>query len=496
MEDKIMKRFLLVVAMLLIASPVWAAVSVTATDEGSGVVAVRYNCSAGEKVRSFALDLSVDGPMTIDNIRDFNVGESKKPGGGYGIFPGSFAAYIDAANPNWVNPNYKPVATPTEPNGRAGLGTNAITVEMGSLYVDANAPGSSGLLFRLDVTSHGAADANLLIVLNNTRVGVVLEDTNIVTSPILTGTKVSFNSTIFCAVGTCGGTGAINPAITNAGFTVGTVTSKYSDTVAAGCVISQNPDCGSIVAPGSAIDYVISLGRFATPSQIIYPTYDPDCNLPIYWSAVAGAVRYEVDRSNDSGSSWTNVYSGVATYKVETVAPGLYRYRCKAANADSNSLYYTASFDCNAILSTCYKDGDTTDPNYSGWRSQGRPDCWCRARPAGQGPRGTGYQCDGDVNQDTESVGSVVYRVYNSDMTRLIANWKKTAANLTADPNVGTSAYHTNGSCADIDHKGETVGTVSYRVYNGDMSRLVANWKKLSSSAVPSSANLPGNCPR
>jgi hypothetical protein len=81
-------------------------------------------------------------------------------------------------------------------------------------------------------------------------------------------------------------------------------------------------------------------------------------------------------------------------------------------------------------------------------------------------------------------------------MTRLTGNWKKTSQMLSADPNVGTGSSHTNGSCADIDHKAEVVGTVSYRVYNGDMSRLTANWKKLNSSAVPTSANLPGNCPR
>jgi hypothetical protein len=143
MEELIMMKILLVAAILLIASPVWAAVSVTATDKGSGVVEVRYNCSASEKVRSFALDLSVDSGMTIENIRDFNVGESKKPGGGYGIFPGAFADYIDAANPNWANPNYKPLAPVADLNARSGLGTGAITVEMGTLYVDVNAPGTS-----------------------------------------------------------------------------------------------------------------------------------------------------------------------------------------------------------------------------------------------------------------------------------------------------------------------------------------------------------------
>ena len=55
-----MRNILLVIAMLVIAMPALATVSVTATDKGSGVVEVRYNCSASERVRSFALDISVD----------------------------------------------------------------------------------------------------------------------------------------------------------------------------------------------------------------------------------------------------------------------------------------------------------------------------------------------------------------------------------------------------------------------------------------------------
>lgn len=49
-------------------------------------------------------------------------------------------------------------------------------------------------------------------------------------------------------------------AITAAGLTVGTVTEAYSDTVAVGRVISQDPTAGSLVASGSAVAFVVSLG--------------------------------------------------------------------------------------------------------------------------------------------------------------------------------------------------------------------------------------------
>ncbi|MCF7954780.1 MAG: DUF6288 domain-containing protein [Phycisphaerae bacterium] len=49
-------------------------------------------------------------------------------------------------------------------------------------------------------------------------------------------------------------------AIVAAGFTVGTVTTAYSDTVAAGDVISQSPTAGTPTAAGSPVDIEVSLG--------------------------------------------------------------------------------------------------------------------------------------------------------------------------------------------------------------------------------------------
>ncbi len=53
-------------------------------------------------------------------------------------------------------------------------------------------------------------------------------------------------------------------AIINANLVVGTMTTAYSDTVAAGNVISQNPAAGTVVATGSAVSYVESLGKSTT----------------------------------------------------------------------------------------------------------------------------------------------------------------------------------------------------------------------------------------
>src|SRR6185436_12773547 len=53
---------------------------------------------------------------------------------------------------------------------------------------------------------------------------------------------------------------AATAAITGAGFTVGTITTASSATVAAGSVISQSPTAGTQSAAGSAVAFVVSTG--------------------------------------------------------------------------------------------------------------------------------------------------------------------------------------------------------------------------------------------
>jgi len=51
---------------------------------------------------------------------------------------------------------------------------------------------------------------------------------------------------------------AASAAITGAGLTVGAVTQEYSDTVPVGQVISQDPDAGVSLAPGSPVSLLLS----------------------------------------------------------------------------------------------------------------------------------------------------------------------------------------------------------------------------------------------
>jgi len=447
-----MKKVLLVVALLLLATPVFAAdVTVTATPASAAgdlvQVTVGYTGAAtADAIRAFALSLTtdLDSNAVMSNIRGFKVGESNAISKGYGIFPAKFRQYIQVQNPttaDWSDPNYTPLAEWGDANAGWGINTKWMVVELGTLYQgDANAPGTSGTLFVFDVNNPNRADCNLCIALDQIRGGVVKKDANAATVTLPPG-----------------GSGA-------------------------------PPGCIRIVyGPPPTL---------AAPAQIIYPRWDPDSNVPVYWSQVATATSYELERSANSGSTWANVYTGTATFKAERLETqgANYRYRVRAKNATLTSDYRTGTVDCNAYLSRCYRNGVTSDPNWANWLSAGRPDCWCKASGA-QEPNGSGYQCDGDADGAT-SGAPFNYRVFTGDLTILSTHYKKTAAQMTADPNVNLAGkLKIHAACADIDHK-SSGAPFNYRIFTGDLNIVSANYKKINSSAVTATNRLPGNCPR
>jgi len=139
------------------------------------------------------------------------------------------------------------------------------------------------------------------------------------------------------------------------------------------------------------------------------------------------------------------------------------------------------SEDMSFILFTepgCFPSWYST---YFDWLAYGKPNCWCNSLVLGEDISDTGpanytagdYQCDGDANTDRENP-LAKWRVSASDLSLVIANWKKPIA--TANP------------CADIKHDSENP-LAKWRVSAGDLSRLISNWKK-------NRTQLPGNCPR
>lgn len=191
-----MRKLMLIVAAIAIAAPALATVEIGVTDLGGLQAAITYNCTAGEDVRAFALDVTVDAG-TIDAVSGYHSGESLAPGEGYGIFPGNFRDYINPAAPDWGDVNYTPVAPSGDPDALGGLGTAGVTLELGSLYVDANAPGGNGTLCVLTVSE----GCNVCVVANDSRGAVVLEDATAATTNLPLTPCVAIAGDVPCYAG-------------------------------------------------------------------------------------------------------------------------------------------------------------------------------------------------------------------------------------------------------------------------------------------------------
>ncbi len=165
-----MHKTLVALLVVMLAAPAWAGVAITVTDLGDGMVGIDY--SGTELVRAFALDITVDAG-TIDAISGFSVGDDNN---GYGIFPASFSRNI-VVDPvtgdvsDWAVEGYGPVADADDPGALGGLGSNGITIEMGSLY-DTQAPALSGRLCVITTSE----PCKVTVTTNATRGNVVLED--------------------------------------------------------------------------------------------------------------------------------------------------------------------------------------------------------------------------------------------------------------------------------------------------------------------------------
>jgi hypothetical protein len=177
-----MKKLSLVLAALLFTTAASAKVRIIV--EQSGTTATIKYATDGEKVRAFALDITVDKGV-IKEISDFLQGESTKEKRGYGIFPANFARFI-SVNPdtgevaNWSIKEYTPVANASDPGALGGLGTPGITIEMGALYYPTddsspNAPLNQGTLFKLTLSE----PAKLTVKLNEIRGGIVLTNPDV-----------------------------------------------------------------------------------------------------------------------------------------------------------------------------------------------------------------------------------------------------------------------------------------------------------------------------
>jgi hypothetical protein len=196
-SEVVRKSFVLLGAWLAVVTAQGAVqVFVEATN---GVAWVKYQCTAGEVVRAFALDVSVDNGV-IFAVSDFFVGLSRAGAQGYGIFPASFrdhATVNSGTNVAYDLSQYSPLAvTADNPSGTlAGLNSTGVTLELGGLWdpsVPASVPGPAGTLCAL----HLSRTANVSIAPNSARGGIVLSPPDVVPATQFTGAFVDADAEV------------------------------------------------------------------------------------------------------------------------------------------------------------------------------------------------------------------------------------------------------------------------------------------------------------
>lgn len=187
-----MKPYILFLSLLLPTLPVTATVLVFVQDS-NGVANISYQCTAGELVRTFALDVSVDHGQILA-VTNFLRGPSTAAARGYGIFPASFRDNVtvtSGTNANWNVPGYSPLAVVADAptNTLPGLNSSGVTLEFGAVWdpsVPSAAPGPSGTLCTLQLNQ----TANVTIAPNLRRGGLVAEPPDFVLSPQFMGALV------------------------------------------------------------------------------------------------------------------------------------------------------------------------------------------------------------------------------------------------------------------------------------------------------------------
>jgi len=116
-----------------------------------------------------------------------------------------------------------------------------------------------------------------------------------------------------------------------------------------------------------------------TPGSITYPASSTTWEYTVSWSATAETISYQLERSSDSGVTWSQIYSGANTSYSELIGSGSYRYRVRAINDVGPSGWRTGTYDCVVSIPSppvwsesadYYVDGPSGTDNGAGTSSQ------------------------------------------------------------------------------------------------------------------------------
>jgi len=215
-------------------------------------------------------------------------------------------------------------------SGSAAAGADTVNV-YGILNIVSQVP-TNGISL-LDITNNSSASGTNTGTLNIYSTGVVNVDAYIIGS-YGTGRIYIYEGGVMTIAGDA--TGQVNADIVAGKIAgVGTnVAASYNSSegktyVTAGEEIPDPPEA---------------------PASISYPTGSSTGSYTVSWSASNSAISYQLERSNNGGSNWSQVYAGDNLFYSENVTDGNYRYRIRAGNSGGSSGWTTGTWDCVVAL--------------------------------------------------------------------------------------------------------------------------------------------------
>jgi len=158
-----MKRIIMVLTVLLLTAPAFAAVVVEVANVDANTYNIEYS---GDLPRAFALKVTATDGNIVD-VNNYFEGE----GAGYGIFMGSIDINDITGEPDlWGSPIVD--GTKYADAAGTGLDTNTVILEMGALYTAGNGPTGPDVLCTVTVSS---GTTKLCVESDSTRGHVVFD---------------------------------------------------------------------------------------------------------------------------------------------------------------------------------------------------------------------------------------------------------------------------------------------------------------------------------
>ena len=119
-------------------------------------------------------------------------------------------------------------------------------------------------------------------------------------------------------------------AITKAGLVVGTIETRYNDTIPAGNVISQDPPAGTYLPPGTIVNLTVSLGPANKPPTIV--------STPLIAATEGVLYTYDVDATDSDGDSLTYSLTTAPTGMIIDPSTGLINWTPSAGQNGSQTI--------------------------------------------------------------------------------------------------------------------------------------------------------------